>query len=180
MADIRITGGELRGRKLYVPKTGIRPTTGRVREAIFSMLGSVEEARVLDLFCGTGALGIEAFSRGAVDVTFVDKRTAAVSRNLKEFDLADKTWVQRMDAGDWLFRQAASAPGVIDLALCDPPYTLAADFDADLSALIPRVLDNGGRLVLETAARKPLELRLPVIKERTYGDTLIRIYGRGE
>jgi 16S rRNA (guanine966-N2)-methyltransferase len=173
--DLRITGGELRGRRLYVPKTRIRPTTGRVREALFSMLGSIEGARVLDLFCGSGALGIEALSRGALEATFVDNRTAAVIRNLKDLDLAGR--VDRMDVGEWLFREAAiSSRPMYDLILCDPPYRLAADLDVDLSAVLPRIVDEGGRLVLETGVRTPLELRLPVIKERRYGDTLLRLY----
>jgi 16S rRNA (guanine966-N2)-methyltransferase len=173
--ELRIIGGELRGRRLYVPKSGIRPTTGRVREALFSMLGSVEGTRVLDLFCGSGALGIEALSRGALEATFVDKRTGAVIRNLKDLDLAAR--VDRMDVADWLFREAVfSSRPMYDLVLCDPPYRLAADLDVDLSAVLPRIVDEGGRLVLETGVRKPLELRLPVIKERRYGDTLLRLY----
>jgi 16S rRNA (guanine966-N2)-methyltransferase len=175
VAEIRITGGELRGRRLYVPKTGVRPTTGRVREALFSMLGSFEGARVLDLFCGSGALGIEALSRGALEATFVDTKTGAVIRNLRDLDLAAR--VDRMNARDWLLRETGFSTGpMYDLVLCDPPYTLAADLDVDLSALVPRIVDKGARLVLETAVRKPLELRFPVIKERKYGDTLLRIY----
>jgi 16S rRNA (guanine(966)-N(2))-methyltransferase RsmD len=98
--DLRITGGELRGRRLYVPKTGIRPTTGRVREALFSMLGSIEGARVLDLFCGSGALGIEALSRGALEATFVDKRTAAVMRTPQRRPTANRRRGRKTRAGD--------------------------------------------------------------------------------
>ena len=102
MAEIRITGGELRGRKLYVPKAGVRPTTGRVREAIFSMLGSVDGARVLDLFCGSGALGIEALSRGASEAVFVDEKTAAVTRNLEDLGVShpDSGWGRRVIKSD--------------------------------------------------------------------------------
>src|SRR4051794_29681032 len=105
MAETRITGGELKGRRLRVPKAGVRPTTGMVREAIFSMLGSVEGMRVLDLFAGSGALGIEALSRGAAEATFVDRDTAAVSRNLEELELSST--VERGDLPRWLKRVAA-------------------------------------------------------------------------
>jgi len=177
---MRITGGELRGRRLYVPKTGIRPTTGRVREAIFSMLGKIEGARVLDLFCGTGVLGIEALSRGAQEATFVDDRTAAVERNLNELDLDDRRWswlVRRMDAADFLFEYSVSAPSRWDLVLCDPPYKLAGvELAADLEGPLSDALAEGGRLVVETSTSRPLEISFPVLKERSYGDTLIRIH----
>ena len=166
-----ITGGELRGRRLHVPKAGVRPTTGRVREAIFSMLGVLEGTRVLDLFCGSGALGIEALSRGASAATFVDRDVSAVSRNVEELGIDVR--VERSDVVAWLRGQEDAAYGVV---FCDPPYTLAADLDVDLGALISRVLGDKGRLVLETAARQPIDLTLPISREREYGDTLIRIY----
>ena len=171
MAEIRITGGELRGRRLHVPRRGVRPTTGMVREAIFSMLGSVEGASVLDLFAGSGALGIEALSRGAAEATFVDRDTAAVRRNIEDLGLDAR--VDRSDVIAWLSRQAGSS---YELVFCDPPYTLAAGLDADLRAGLAQVVDRDGKLVLETAAREPLDLGLPVIKEREYGDTLLRIH----
>jgi 16S rRNA (guanine966-N2)-methyltransferase len=175
MAEIRVTGGELRGRRLYVPGQGVRPTTGRLREAIFSMLGDVDGARVVDLFAGSGALGIEALSRGAREATFVDSDTRAVTRNLRDLDLTGR--VERSDVARWLSRESTSnSPPTYDLVLCDPPYTLAAGLDADLSAGLAKIVARGGKLVLETAARKPLNLEFPVIKERKYGDTLLRIH----
>jgi 16S rRNA (guanine966-N2)-methyltransferase len=177
---MRITGGELRGRRLYVPKAGIRPTTGRVREAIFSMLGSVDDLGVLDLFCGSGALGIEALSRGASEATFVDRSTGAVMRNLEELGIVDGRWgwrVQRGDVIDFLEAMAILEPKTrYDLILCDPPYRLAADLATGLDVLIPDVLAEGGRVVIETSARNPLQLSDPLIKERSYGDTLVRFY----
>ena len=179
MAEIRVTGGELTGRRLYVPKSGVRPSTGRLREAIFSMLGSVEGACVLDLFAGSGALGIEALSRGAREATFVDKDTRAVTRNLRDLGLSAR--VERSDVASWLSRASRSQPPPIyDLVLCDPPYTLAAGLDADLTAHLAKIVDRDGKLVLETAARTPLDLGLPVIKEREYGDTLLRIHSPAE
>jgi 16S rRNA (guanine966-N2)-methyltransferase len=175
MPEIRVTGGELGGRRLHVPKSGVRPTTGRLREAIFSMLGSVDGARVLDLFCGSGALGIEALSRGAGEATFVDRDTRAVTRNLA--DLGLEASVDRGDVATWLSRASRRrSPPAYDLVLCDPPYTLAAGLDADLSAGLAKIVARDGKLVLETAARKPLDLEMPVIKEREYGDTLLRIH----
>ncbi len=175
MPEVRITGGGLRGRRLYVPKAGIRPTTGLVREAVFSMLGGVEGARVLDLFAGSGALGIEALSRDAGEATFVDRDTGAVARNLQQLGLSAR--VERRTVSAWLSREARASAPMYDLVFCDPPYTLAADFAVDLGATLPKLLEPGGRVVIETAARKPLDLTMPLIKERTYGDTLIRIHG---
>jgi 16S rRNA (guanine966-N2)-methyltransferase len=176
MAEIRITGGDLRGRRLYVPKTGVRPTTGRVREAIFSILGSVEDARVLDLFCGTGVLGIEALSRGAAKATLVDSRVTAARRNVESLDLSDRAEVVRADAARFLRR---AEPGSFDLVLCDPPYRLADRLAAELDPLIRAALAEGGRVMVEASPDRPLSLGLVLITERSYGDTLVRIYAGG-
>jgi 16S rRNA (guanine966-N2)-methyltransferase len=173
MPEIRVTGGELRGRRLYVPKSGVRPTTGRVREAIFSMLGAVQGATVLDLFCGSGALGIEALSRGAAQAVLVDTKTAAVQRNIDDLDLTERAQVIRADAIRFLRR---AEHGSFDLVLCDPPYGLADRLGADLVQLMPGALAGGGRVMIETSPERPLALGLPVVKERAYGDTLIRIH----
>jgi 16S rRNA (guanine966-N2)-methyltransferase len=174
MPQVRITGGEFGGRRLYVPKTGVRPTTGRVREAIFSMLGSIDGARVLDLFCGSGALGIEALSRGAAEAALVDSRPAAARRNVEELGLVERAEVVRSDAVRFL-RRTKGRP--FDLVLCDPPYKLADRLAADLVHLIPRALAAGGRVMFESSPRRPLDLELPLLAERSYGDTMIRIYG---
>jgi 16S rRNA (guanine966-N2)-methyltransferase len=179
--SLQITGGEFKGRRLYAPKTGVRPTTGRVREALFSMLCDVSGLRVLDLFCGTGALGIEALSRGASEAVFVDRKPGAAERNLESLGITDQdsahgSQVVKMDAGDYLFRSAAFAEARFDLVLCDPPYTLAADFEVDLQAALPRFVNQGARLVTETSNRNALELDFPLLKEREYGDTLLRIH----
>jgi len=173
VAEIRVTGGELRGRRLHVPKKGIRPTTGRVREAIFSMLGGVEGARVLDLFAGSGALGIEALSRGAAELTLVDTHPAATRRNVEDLGLTERAQSVKADAVRFLKR---AEPGSFDLVLCDPPYTLADRVAADLVQLIPGALSGGGRAMTESSPQRPLDLDLPLLAERTYGDTMIRIY----
>jgi 16S rRNA (guanine966-N2)-methyltransferase len=174
MPEIRVTGGELRGRRLHVPRSGVRPTTGRVREAIFSVLGSVEGARVLDLFAGSGALGIEALSRGAVEAALVDSRPGAARRNVDDLDLAERAQVIRADAIRFLSRAEERS---FDLVLCDPPYRLADRLAADLVHLIPRALAAGGRALLESSPERPLDLELPLLAERSYGDTMIRVYG---
>ena len=120
---MRIVAGEYGGRRLHAPRgTRTRPTADRVREALFSMLGDVSGARVLDLYAGSGALGIEALSRGAASAVFVerDARAAAtITRNLDA--LGADAEVRRQDA----LRFLASGAGPFDLVFCDPPYDLA-------------------------------------------------------
>jgi 16S rRNA (guanine966-N2)-methyltransferase len=176
MSELRITGGELGGRRIRVPRGArdLRPTTERVREAVFSMLGDLSGARVLDLFCGSGALGIEALSRGASEATLVDTRPAAARRNLESLGLTEHARTVRADAGRFLRRAEA---GSFDLVLCDPPYRLADRLAADLDPLIRRALAEEGRVMVESSPDRPLELSLPLLTERTYGDTLVRIHG---
>jgi 16S rRNA (guanine966-N2)-methyltransferase len=176
VSEIRVSGGELRGRRLHVPKAGVRPTTEKVREAAFSILGNVTGTRVLDLFCGTGALAIEALSRGAGEAVLVDTDPAAARRNLEALGLTDRGTTVRSDAARFLRRLES---GSFDLMLCDPPYRLADRLAADLVQLIPRALGRGARALIESAPDRPLDLNLPLITERTYGDTMIRIYGDG-
>ena len=121
---LRVVAGTLGGRRLYTPVGArTRPTADRVREALFSILGPVDGLRVLDLFAGSGALGIEALSRGAASATFVDSSSqavAAVRRNLEALGVEGE--VGRRDALRWL----AGAEGPYDLVFADPPYDLAA------------------------------------------------------
>jgi 16S rRNA (guanine966-N2)-methyltransferase len=175
MAELRVTGGELRGRRLRVPRgvRDLRPTTEKVREAIFSILGDVSGSRVLDLFCGTGALAIEALSRGARSATLVDTRPAGARRNLEDLDLTERAETIRSDAARFLGR---AEPASFDLVLCDPPYRLADRLAGDLDSLIRKVLAAGGRLVVETSPDRPMEVALPLLRERRYGDTLIRVH----
>jgi 16S rRNA (guanine966-N2)-methyltransferase len=176
MSELRIIGGELGGRRIRVPRGArdLRPTTERVREAVFSMLGDLCGARVLDLFCGSGALGIEALSRGASEATLVDTRPGAARGNLESLELTEDARAVRADAGRFLRRAEA---GSFDLVLCDPPYRLADRLGADLVHLIPGALEADGRAMIESSPEQPLDLGLPLITERSYGDTMIRIYG---
>jgi 16S rRNA (guanine966-N2)-methyltransferase len=149
-----------------------------VREALFSILGArVDSARVLDLFAGSGALGIEALSRGAESAVFVDDAPAAIKvirANLEALSLTAE--VRRADALRYL--GAASGDGAqYDLLFLDPPYRLADTLADRLSEALPAVLAPGAVAVAESDRRAPIALDLPLFDERRYGDTLIRIYG---
>jgi 16S rRNA (guanine(966)-N(2))-methyltransferase RsmD len=133
--------------------------------------------RVLDLFAGSGALGIEALSRGAAHATLVDSAptaVAAIRRNLVALDLVGE--VSRQDALAFL-RRARAAAGQYDLVFLDPPYRRASSLAPELSTALAPVLYPDGRAVAESDRRVPLELDLPLLDERRYGDTLIRIHG---
>lgn len=182
---LRVTGGRLVRRRLAVPKAAdqgdVRPTTDRVREALFSSLAArdaIADARVLDLFAGSGALGIEALSRGAARATFVERAhpVAQVLReNLRALEL-DGEVVER-DAARALSQLPAAG---FDLVLADPPYALAVD--AGVMGELLRVLAPGGLLVLERAKKSdaPPELDgLPLTDQRVYGSTKVFIYERG-
>ncbi len=170
---MRVVAGELGGRRLAAPKGGeVRPTADRVREAVFSILGDIEGARVLDLYSGTGALAIEALSRGARHATLVDTDTSPALRNVRELGLRERSEVVRADALRFLRRDG----GRYELVFCDAPYRLADRLGSQLDQLVPPRLAKGGRLIVESAVRDPLELGLPLVTERRYGDTMIRIH----
>ena len=141
------------------------------------MLDPVEGLEVLDVYAGSGALGIEALSRGARNATFVDSDAAAVRAvrsNLARLGVEGGR-VVRSDA--LVFLRGASRRGERwDLVLCDPPYRLAHRLGEPLSRLLGRVLAPGARVVCESSTRQPLEIDLPLLKERRYGDTRIAIY----
>lgn len=181
---MRIVAGRYGGRRLTAPRgDATRPTSDRVREALFSVLGPLDDARVLDLFAGSGALGLEALSRGARHATFVDSASAAaraIEANLTALGVpADRAGVQRRDVRAFL-RGARAAGRQYDLVLLDPPYRLAAELGRELSPSLRGVLASGGRVVAESDRRAPLDLDLPMTDERRYGDTLIRIHERTE
>jgi 16S rRNA (guanine966-N2)-methyltransferase len=175
---MRVVAGRFGGRTLLAPKgRATRPTSDRVREALFSMLGSVEGAHVLDLFAGSGALAIEALSRGAVEATLVDRSAAAIAAirsNLGALEL--QAVVRRQEASAFLERARCDARQY-DLVFVDPPYRQTSTLGRELSTALRPVLASAARVVGESDRREPLELDLPPLKERRYGDTLIRIYG---
>jgi 16S rRNA (guanine966-N2)-methyltransferase len=171
-----VTGGELGGR-LRVPREGARPTADRVREALFARL-EVEDARVLDLFAGSGALGIEALSRGAAHAVFVERAPrclAALRANLAELALGERAEVVAGDARHSL-RRLAVAGRRFDLVLLDPPY--ASDEAAGALEALARseLLPEGAIVVVESSRHRPppVVAGLEPIDERRYGDTLIR------
>jgi 16S rRNA (guanine966-N2)-methyltransferase len=171
---VRVVAGELRGRRLASPPKGadVRPTSDRVREALFAILGDVSGARVLDLFAGTGALAIEALSRGAAEATLVDTDPRTAERNVVGLGLGGRSRIARAETRAFLRRER----GTFDLVFCDPPYKLADRLAPDLDSLIPPRLAPEGRVIAESDTRAPLELSLPLADERRYGDTLIRIH----
>lgn len=174
---MRVVSGSKRGHTLRAPRgRDVRPTSDRVREAVFSILADVGGEHVLDLFAGSGALGIEALSRGAADATFVDSAPsarAAVRANLAALDLAGE--VHGLNARRFL-ANARESGRLYDLVFIDPPYRQARALGPELSTALPPVLTAGSRVVVESDWRAPLPLELPLTLERRYGDTLIRIH----
>ena len=171
---MRVVAGAFKGHRLHAPRgTRTRPTADRVREALFSLLGDVAGLRVLDLYAGSGALGIEALSRGAASAVFVERdqrAVAAIRRNLEVVDAEAE--VRRQDA----LRFLAASGGGFDLVFVDPPYDSAVRLGGALSERLPAVLTHEARIVTESDKRRPLELSLPLELERVYGDTRVAVH----
>lgn len=180
---MRIVAGERKGTRLAAPGgRETRPTSDRVRESLFAILGDVAGADVLDAFAGSGALGFEALSRGAATVAFCDvdgAALAAVRENARRLRYADRCTVRRQDARRRLARDHAAGV-TYDLVLLDPPYTMLPDLNDQLEAHLPAILAPGGRAVLERSAgeRTPAP-DLDVLAERVYGGTAITVWRRG-
>jgi 16S rRNA (guanine966-N2)-methyltransferase len=173
---MRVIAGAYKGRRLVAPRgTETRPTSDRVREALFSILGPrVEGARVLDLFAGSGALGIEAVSRGASQATFVDNAQPAIVAIRRNLEGMSGVVVVRRDARSFL-REARENGRQYDLVFLDPPYRQAAALGRQLGESLQAVLAPGGTVVSESDRRAPLDLP-NLLDERRYGDTLIRLH----
>jgi 16S rRNA (guanine966-N2)-methyltransferase len=174
---VRVIAGTHGGRELTAPKgRATRPTSDRVREALFSILGDVHDLRVLDLFAGSGALGIEALSRGATQATLVDSARsamAAIRRNLEALGMEAEVVAQPAAR----FLQAALRDGrQYDLVFLDPPYRHASTLGRELSSALMPILAADARVVAESDRRSPLGLELRLLDERRYGDTLIQIH----
>jgi 16S rRNA (guanine966-N2)-methyltransferase len=171
---VRVVAGEFKGRRLRAPRgKRTRPTADRVREALFSMLGDVSGARVLDLYAGSGALGIEALSRGAASALFVERdphAAAAIEDNLRSLGLDQA--VRRQD----VLRFLARREGTFDLVFCDPPYDSVPRIAGPLAERLPALLLEDARIVTESDKRTPLELPFVLLTERAYGDTRIAIH----
>jgi 16S rRNA (guanine966-N2)-methyltransferase len=180
---LRVIAGSARGRRLVAPSgTDVRPTQGRVREALFSALdarGAILDAAVLDLYAGTGALGIEALSRGADRAVFVESSRPAVEAirtNLETTGFRDRTRVEPVSVRAFLGRAAAHGP--FGLVCCDPPYdATGAELEATLTALAsPSWLESDATVVVECARRASVAPPpgLGIVWERSFGDTLVR------
>jgi 16S rRNA (guanine(966)-N(2))-methyltransferase RsmD len=178
---LRVIAGELKGQRLVAPRGWkVRPTSDRVREAIFSALGDrVEGARVVDLYCGTGALAIEALSRGAASAVLVDRDTRPAIGNVRRLGLEERADLVRADASRWLDQvSTSSAAGKFDLVFVDAPYRLAAAVSRALNDHLPILLEPGGRAVIESGARSPLRIdSLEPLRQRRYGAADVTIYG---
>jgi 16S rRNA (guanine966-N2)-methyltransferase len=177
---VRVIGGSLKGRRLTAPAgLATRPTADRIRESIFNILaGRIAPKRVLDLFAGTGALGIEALSRGAESAVFVDQAKialAALRRNLHTLDLEGRTRVCHWNILKNLNCLAAERPG-FDLVFMDPPYETQAMEPALASLAASGALMSGACIVVEHSAREPLVIPASawVLKDqRRFGKTLV-------
>lgn len=183
----RIIAGRAKGRTLVVPKSGTRPTSDRVRESLFSMLDSRiadwSEIRVLDLYAGSGALGLEAISRGAVAATLVDHAAAAISaigKNVAAVGAVAEVEICKAQVGPWVAGQRVGrAP--FSLVFADPPYDLdQAEISRSLELLaVQGLLEPGALIVVERSTRGlPFEFpesQFEPVAEREYGDTLIKI-----
>jgi len=172
---VRIIAGERRGARIAAPPGLLtRPTGDSVREAAFNLIGPVEGASVLDLFAGSGALGLEALSRGAASATFVESDRAAcrvISENLAKLRLkgarvtcADAIWTLKRETGSY------------DLVLVDPPYERWAELESTLAEPLARVLAPAGLLVVETASRTEPALPLALRTSRRYGSARLTLF----
>jgi 16S rRNA (guanine966-N2)-methyltransferase len=188
----RIIAGWAGSLQLRTPGSGTRPTSDRVREAIFSALEAADalrDARVLDLYAGSGALGLEAISRGAASLVLVDKAAGAATVLRQNVDLlkraapgAFEVTVQQRSVPTFLAAAPASGSAGVDLAFLDPPYALTdAAVLQDLGALTP-LLSHGATVVLERSSRSPALQPLPdglvQTRIRTYGDTAVHLLTR--
>jgi 16S rRNA (guanine966-N2)-methyltransferase len=171
---MRIIAGTRKGARIFAPKgSDTRPTGDRVREAAFNLIGPVDAAAVLDLFAGSGAMGLEALSRGAASAVLVESDREAVKviqRNVDKLGLTGVTIVQR-DA----LQALATDSRTFDLILCDPPYCY--ENHERLVPYLVRALAPDGLLVYETAVREEPQIQgLSVRTSRTYGSARLTLF----
>lgn len=175
---MRIVSGSRKGHKISAPKGVVtRPTGDRVRESAFALVGPVEGATVLDLFAGSGAMGLEALSRGASRAVFVERDRDAcrvISQNLEKVRLTGAVVVCRDVLA--VLREERARGRRYNLILVDAPYDDWSRFEAPLAELIPPVLDDPGMVVVETAAREEPVLPLDLVTTRRYGSARITVF----
>lgn len=179
---MRVVAGEARGRRIHsLKRLGARPTTGRVRSGLFAMLESfgLEGTRVVDLYAGTGTLGIEALSRGAIWADFVEfspKRCALLRESLDSLGFQSRAKVHRMSVE----RAVVTLGKAYDLVLMDPPYTLGPVHE--VMAQVGALAKDGALVVAGHSSRHTLQDSyggLALVRERRYGDTVCSIYREG-
>jgi 16S rRNA (guanine966-N2)-methyltransferase len=177
---VRIVAGSRKGHGITAPKGVVtRPTGDRVREAVFSIVGPVEGARALDLFAGSGAMGLEALSRGAASVVFVENDREAcrvIQRNLEKLHLTGAD-VRCQDAVGAL-REEQARGRRYDLVLVDAPYEAWEQYETPLAELLPDLLEENGLAVVETASRTEPRLPLDLVTTRRYGSARITVFSR--
>jgi 16S rRNA (guanine966-N2)-methyltransferase len=177
---VRIVAGSRKGHRIAAPKgAATRPTGDRVREAAFSLIGPVEGAAVLDLFAGSGAMGLEALSRGAVSCLFVERdREAArvIQANLEKLRLTGAVVANRDVAAALRDERAGSRR--YDLVLVDPPYDEWEEHAQTLSDVLPDVLGEAALVVVETSDRVEPTLPLDLVTTRRYGSARITVFSR--
>ena len=183
---MRIVAGTHRGRRLRAPAgSATRPTADRVREAVFSIVGPVDGLDVLDLFAGSGGLGLEALSRGAASAVLVDRspRAASAARaNAEDLGLADRVRIVRRDWRSALAAERAAGRR-FGLCLLDPPYSLTDRVVAGVGALLAPLMESSATVVIEHAAAlpppEPSGLEIASRTDRTYGDTAVSVIRLG-
>ena len=175
---MRIIGGEAKGRRLDTPDEGTRPLTGRAREALLSILGeTVEGATVLDLFAGSGSFGLEALSRGAAEVMFVERDRRAVEvleRNIDAVDLGGTG--KRNTVTDYLVQSDAS----FDMVYVDPPYALEESAVDRVLSLVEGRLNDGATAIVHrrSGGARPKSDNLRLADKRRYGDTELWVFAK--
>jgi len=174
---VRIIAGTHRGHRIHAPQgLDTRPTSDRVRENVFNLVGPLDGATVLDLYAGSGALGLEALSRGASRAVFVERDADAartIERNLDKLRLTGT--VLRRDAVAALAAEAGSGRKY-DLVLVDPPYEMYGDIEPKLARYLPRLLAEDAVVVVETEARTQPQLPLDERTSRKYGSVRVTVY----
>jgi 16S rRNA (guanine966-N2)-methyltransferase len=175
---MRIVAGSRKGARIFAPKgLDTRPTGDRVREAVFNLIGPVDGAEVLDLYAGSGAMGLEALSRGAARVTFVESERVAAETIVRNLDKLrfEGAVVLREDAGRKLAADAAGGRRY-DLVLVDPPYAMLKRTLPMLAAHLPSVLADDGVAVVESDSREEPDLPLAKRTSRRYGLARVTVF----
>ena len=172
---MRIVAGSRKGARIFAPKgLDTRPTSDRVREAAFNLIGPVDGASVLDLFAGSGAMGLEALSRGAASAVFVESDREAcrtITRNLEKLELPGGS-VVRSDA----LRFVTAERGRYDVVFVDPPYEMVESLHMSLAAHLPMILAENGLLLFETSSSIEPELPLTRHTSRRYGSARLTLF----